>query len=326
MHNWALSTISLIYNERFKEAEDEARKIIRRYPSHPAGYFFMAATIDSWMITHQSDKRENEFYRFCDVAVEKGEVLLGKNPRDQWAKFFIGGTEGYKGTFEARYERWITAFRNGWKGVSVLMQMRENRSDIVDIDFGIGCYNYWRSALMKSLWWMPGVSDKRAEGIEKLVQVRNHGVYTKVGASLSLLEIYINERRFGDALEVTNEILEQYPRSRVFLVCKIRILYALTRFEEAQAIAQEMLGRLESDQDDERATIALCHYWIAKTALMLDRASECLDHCETMKKYPYDDQTKKMMEKFFVEAEVIAKQAAVRKKTPARRKSSDKSP
>jgi hypothetical protein len=45
-----------------------------------------------------------------------------------------------------------------------------------------------------------------------------------------------------------------------------------------------------------------------------------------MKKYPYDDQTKKMMEKFFVEAEVIAKQAAVRKKTPARRKSSDKSP
>ena len=172
IHSWSIAAVDYVYGEQYNDAEETARKIIEKYPAHPAGYFFMALAIDSWMVAHVSDKKEEEFFRYCDLAVEKGEKILDKNPKDEWALFFIGGAEGYKGTFEARYGRWITAFRYGWKGVSVLMKLRDAKCDLVDIDVGIGCYEYWRSALIKSLWWMPNVDDKRQEGIALVQKAR----------------------------------------------------------------------------------------------------------------------------------------------------------
>ena len=58
MHACALASIEYVYTEKFKQAEEEARKIIDDDPRHPAGYFFLAVAIDSWMMYYQSSKRE----------------------------------------------------------------------------------------------------------------------------------------------------------------------------------------------------------------------------------------------------------------------------
>lgn len=314
MHVLVLSTINYIYNEQYNEAKDEARKIIRRYPAHPAGYFFMAATIDSWMTTHFSDKQENEFYRFCELAVEKGEKALEKNPDDEWVKFFIGGAEGYKGTYEARYERWITAFRYGWKGVSIFMQLQDRKCGIVDLSYGIGSYEYWRSALMKNLWWMPGVEDKRREGIEKLQKARNDGLYAKAAASVSLMDIYTNEKKYGEALRVAEESLFQYPSSLMFVFGKAGILFKLKKYAESGALYRKALLFLEADPDENRAAMAFCHFWIAKNDFFLAHYDECIMECERMKSYGLTDDNKKLMQKYFAEIESIKKQAVSGKK------------
>jgi hypothetical protein len=48
---------------------------------------------------------------------------------------------------------------------------------------------------MKNLWWMPGVEDKRREGIEKLLKARTDGTYVKAAASVSLIDVYLNEKQ-----------------------------------------------------------------------------------------------------------------------------------
>jgi hypothetical protein len=55
---------------------------------------------------YQSNKKSDEFIVIV-IGHEKGENLLENDSKNQWAKFFIAGADGYKGTFEARYEKWI---------------------------------------------------------------------------------------------------------------------------------------------------------------------------------------------------------------------------
>ena len=115
MRQLGTETMDLIYREKFGEAEEAAKKIIKKYPDHPAGFFFFAVVLDAWAEYFQSNKKEDEFYRYCDLGTAKGQDLESRNPRDPWVKFFLGGLEGLKGNYEKRYERWITAFRYGWR-------------------------------------------------------------------------------------------------------------------------------------------------------------------------------------------------------------------
>jgi tetratricopeptide (TPR) repeat protein len=326
MHTLAVNVIDNIYNEQFRDAEDEARKIIKKYPGHPAGFFFMAAAIDAWMATHLTDKREDEFYRFCDLAVERAEKILEKNDRDSWVRFFMGGAEGYKGTYEARFERWITAFRYGWKGVSILTQLREQNSDLADINYGIGSYEYWRSAMTKNLRWMPGIEDKRAQGIEKLQKARAIGVYTRLSATTGLVDIYLNEKSFAQALIVADEALKKYPNSRWLLIGKARAHLGEKNYESARRAIRQVLARAEIEPSEEHATIALCHFWLAKIEYADGRFAECIAECDLMKTYQFDDDSKKQLEHYFEELGDIKKQAIIgRKLTNQTRVTSKKS-
>ena len=320
MHTWAIATIDNIYRERFRDAEDEARKIIKKYPAHPAGFFFMAAAIDAWMSTHLSDKRENEFYRFCDLAVDKGDKMLEKNDGDPWVRFFMGGAEGYKGTYEARFGRWITAFRYGWKGVSFLMQIREQENEMADINYGIGSYEYWRSAITKNLRWMPGVEDKREQGIEKLQKARKSGVYTRFSAATGLIDIYLNEKSFVQALTVADEALKKYPDSRWLLFGKAQAHLGAKNYDSARKVIRQVLTRAENEPSEEHATITLCHFWLAKIECADGNFAECIAECDLMKTYQFDDDSRKQLDHYFDELESIKKQAIVGRKSAGQTK------
>ena len=303
IHSWALETIAYLYNEQYKEAEATAAEIIKKYPYHPAGYFFSAVTIDSWMSAHLSDKREDEFYNYCELAVDKANKILDKNPYDEWAQFFLGGAEGYKGTYEFRYGRWITAGRHGWKGVSILKKLQDQKSGIPDLEYGIGNYEYWRSALMNRLWWLPKVEDKRAAGIEKLIRVQTNGIYTKLPASISLIDIFLNEKRYVEALAIADEAGERYPNCRMFILGKAQALFGLNRFEESEMACRQALVRAESDTVNERAYEEVCHFWIARIDSALGRYTECIAQCELIKKYKPGDDTYESLEEYLSESE-----------------------
>lgn len=309
MHNWAISTIDNVYREDLKKAEEDARKIVRKYPGHPAGYFFMAVVTDSWMQLHQSNTKEDEFYNYCDQAIEKGEQILEKNPKDEWAKFFIGGANGYKGTYEARYEKWITAFRYGWKGVSTLLDLKSSGSNLIDINYGIGSYEYWRSALMKILWWMPGIADNRESGIKKLYLIKNNGIYTKSASSLTLINILLNEKRYNEALTISNEMLKYYPSSSFFLWGKVQALYEMGKYHETVLVLQQILSKADIEPDDNHYNGTLGHLWLAKTYLAQKRFAQAIAECDKVNSYKFSENIEKRVGKFLTEIEVIRKKS-----------------
>jgi len=314
IHSWALETITYIYNGQYKEAEAAAVKIIKKYPDQPAGYFFSAVAVDSWMSAHLSDKLEDDFYNYCELATDKAEKILDHNPYDEWAQFFLGGAEGFKGTYEFRYERWITAGRHGWKGVSILYKLLDRKSEIPDIEYGIGNYEYWRGALAKRLWWMPRVEDKREDGIEKLLYVQKNGIYTKVPASISLIDIYLNEKRYADALTIAVESGQKYPNYGAFVFGRIKALFGLNKFEESMAACRQELARAEVDSNNEQASIEVCHFWIAKIDSALSRYAECISECNFIIKYKPGDDKLDLLETYISEAKDMKEWAVFARK------------
>ena len=310
MHAAAIASVDFVFKEDFKSAEEEAKKVMRAYPEHPAGYFLMAAAADAWMLRYQSSRREAEFYRYCDQAVEKAEKILAKDPNDDWARFFMGGADGYKGTYEARYERYITAFRFGWKGVSVFLKMASSGSQITDINFGIGTYDYWRSALMKLLWWMPGVEDKREVGIAKLKEVMNNGVYSRTAASMVLIDIYNNEKRFDEAAKLSASMMKKYPRAIVFQWGYATASHGLKNYDEAIATYRRILTRVEADAGNNFYNSARCRVGMARSMVAAGINSEALIQLDEVNKYQFSKDIKKRLESTLSEAGGLRRKAA----------------
>ena len=313
IHQGLITTIDFVFKEDFPQAEAEAKRLIRKAPEHPAGYFSMAYVLDSWMALYQSDVKENEFYRYCDQAIDKGEKLLVRNSNDVWARFFISGSDGYKGTYEARYERWITAFRYGWKGVSVLLDLKSEGCAIPDILSGIGCYNYWRSAMMKALWWMPGIEDKRQESIDLLQKVRREAIYTRSATAVNLIDILVNEEAFGDALVVAEDGLRQYPESTIFLWGKARSLFGLKRYREATDAFERLLAKVEHMTPDNHYNTTQYHYYLARSCLAEGDYDRAVQECSSIRKMTYDAAIKKRLDKVLGEVKSIQKDALEQK-------------
>jgi pentatricopeptide repeat protein len=309
MHLWVLASIEAIYNEKFKQAEEEAKHIIKKYPEHPAGYFFFAAAIEAWMNYYQSSSREEDFYRCCDKAIETGERLLDKDPGNAWVKFFYGGADGYKGTYESRYERWITSFRHGWKGVSALNEIKKVNPEIHDANYGIGMYNYWRTAMIKTLWWMPSVGDNSQEGIKQLFDAKNFGIYTRTSAAEHLIAILCNEKRFDEALNICEEMLERYPTTLVFYWSRGEAFFGLKRFEEAKHIFNYILSRVEAEANDNHYNAVLCHFWLAKICLQQKQYTQSIAECNRMHYYKLDIEIRKRLDKYFREADAFKNQS-----------------
>ncbi len=309
MNELIFNSIDLVYKEKFKVAEDEAKKIVKKYPDHPAGYFFCAAALELMMDFYETDAREREFYEYCDKTIDKAEKLLARDPRDDWATFFLGGANGFMGTYEGRYEKWITSFRHGWKGVCALKALHKKNPQIKDVLFGLGLYDYWRSALTKILWWMPGIENKCEQGIQELEQARKEGLYTSFSAAANLIAIYNGEGRFKEALALADEVLAKYPGSVKFSWGRAAALFGECRFEESETVYHYILERVEAEPFDNHYNAVLCHYWLAKIYLKMKRYTQSVAECNRMGYYNLDDVTKGRLGKFYGEAGKVGEQA-----------------
>jgi len=259
-----LRSIELVFLERFTDALAEARHIIKTHPKHPAGYFFYAATLESWMDFEESSRKEDEFYRYCDLSIDKGKAILDRNKNDLWVQFFVGGAEGLKGNYESRYERWIAAFKYGWKGVSILKKIGDRCPGLQDVNYGIGTYDYWRSAMTQVMKWMPGVKDNRASGIAALKKAQSAGLFTAITSTAKLVDIYFNEQRYGQLKRLCDTALVQFPDNAIFLLGKAKACWGLGLTDEAEPVLLRLQRKYIEYSFNTGYNQVITSYWLCK--------------------------------------------------------------
>lgn len=268
-----------LYRENFSAALKLFDVVKKKYPDHPVGYFLTAAALDAKMYFYFTSGSESEFMKNCEKAIELGEARMQKSPNDKWNVFFTGGAYGYIGTYQSRYKRYITAFRNGWTGVSNLKQIYDMDNSFSDVLYGLGLYHYWSSKLAKLLWWMPGVGDKREEGISQLKRVMADGQYTSQPAAANLMAIFINEGRYEEAIGIAETMLKKYPGNRIFSFGLAEALYFTGKYGRSLELFADIMDLSDSEEFNNCVNSLHCRLFLAriheKTKQYYKAAAEC---------------------------------------------------
>jgi tetratricopeptide (TPR) repeat protein len=133
-----------VYNVKFDSAEAAFKKVIDKYPEHPAGYF-LDAMVDWWKtkLLTNTDKYDRSFIKKITKVVDISDKMLDKNSKDINALFFKAGALGYRGRFYAEKESWIKAASDGAEAFNLLQECRKIAPHNHDIMLGTGIYNYF---------------------------------------------------------------------------------------------------------------------------------------------------------------------------------------
>lgn len=250
----------------------------RLYPDDPTGPHMLATTL--WLETLNQARRlqaaiysTQSFYAetedkadprvvqdFRDLtrqATQLAKARLHRNPRDPQALYMLGATESLKASFAATVERrFIAALRSGSSGVDTHRNVIKLNPNFHDAELTIGMYDYIVGTLplpVRMLASIAGAHGSKKRGIQTLERVAKEGEWTRDDAKVLLIAIYKKEKRFPEALALSRELQEKYPRNYLFrletadtLVSQEVIERQASKTKEAKTMESEALSTFET--------------------------------------------------------------------------------
>ena len=235
-------SINLVHQEKFDEAFSLFDSTIALAPEKPAGYFFKAAAYANLASDYRNLTYSDTFFTYIDEAIEIGKALKESGKAASEDVFLYGGAVGFRGIYKSYYGDWFGAFKDGLRGKSLLEEARRMDSTNYDTYYGLGVYDYWRSAKTKMFWWLPFFSDNRKEGIDQILTAIEKGKLVKTEAKYALLRIYENEKDYQAVIDLWETYLKDINPDDPFSLYYLgRAMAKLQKYDEAVDVFNRLL-------------------------------------------------------------------------------------
>ncbi len=246
--------INAVYNLEFEKAEIEFSSLEKKYPSHPAGKFFLGM-IDWWKIlmTIDDESRDDIFINKMDDVIELCDSILDVNENNVSALFFKGGALGFQGRLRANRSSWVKAANDGRKALPIVQKAYKIAPDNYDILLGIGIYNYYASTIPEKYPIVKPVmvffpTGEKQKGIEQLIKASERAKFASLEAKYFLLQLSYNyERQYDKAYEISTSLLKQFPNNVVFHRYVGRSSFVLSKFGESMAAFSDIIDRCDKN-------------------------------------------------------------------------------
>jgi tetratricopeptide (TPR) repeat protein len=230
-----------IFNLDYDVARQKFKEMGRLYPDDPTAPEMLATTL--WLETLNQARRlqsaiysTQSFYTgaedkpdpnvvrdFRDLtrqATQLAKARLQRNPRDPQTLHVLGATESLRAAFAATVERrFMAALRSGSDSIDTERDVIKLDPNFHDAELTIGMYDYIVGTLplpVKMLASIAGVHGSKKRGIQTLERVAQEGQWARDDAKVLLIAIYKKEKRFPEALALSRELHEKYPRNYLF--------------------------------------------------------------------------------------------------------------
>ena len=296
--------IEACFQENYPLAEERFKQVVSKAPQDPAGYFFLAMLYQAQMMDYESYSREKEFYENIKMTKKYAKGRIKNNKKDPWAYLFLGNAYGAKALHEARKGNWWSGLNNGLRAKSALKEAVKHDPELYDAYVALGSYHYWASVMTKALWWLPFIGDRREEGITEMKLGQEGSIFSQDAAANGLIWIYINEKRFDQAISLAENMQNKYPQGKSFLWGLATAYYEKSDWTNALFSYQEILERIENQIDVSTSSGTNlenpnnyynrieCKFHIANCLFNLGKFDECILTCEEIQNYTLDVKTK----------------------------------
>jgi len=266
-----------LFNLDYDSARQTFMEMTRLFPDDPTGSQMQAST--RWLetlnksrllqaaiystqsfYTGTEDKPDprvvEDFHELTRQATQLAKARLQRNPRDPQTLYTLGAIETLKASFAATIERrFIAALRDGSSGVDRHREVIKLDPNFHDAELSIGLYDYIVGTLplgAKLVASIVGARGSKKRGIETLERVAREAHWERDDARVLLIGLYKREKRFPEALAMSRELQERYPRNYLFRLetADTLISQAVTerqanRIKEAAALETEATGAFD---------------------------------------------------------------------------------
>lgn len=282
LHELLSEGIDLTLRREYEAADSVFKIIAHRFPSHPAGYVYQAAVLETRSIDHVSALRREPFDSLLKLAEDFSEEIINKQPDSPWGYYFLGTVLGYDAFARADRGDWFGGLRKGLSSVLQFKTSVEKDSLFYDAYTGLGTYYYWKSRKTEFLNWLPFITDDRAEGIRMLQRCAKLGTYNRFVALSALVTIFIDAGQYQKAEEVAREALSRYPMNRVFLWGLGDALWKAQKHRQAAHVYEDLLDKVMSEKMANPYSEILCRLNIVRIKVALDDTAEVDTHLRVL--------------------------------------------
>jgi len=285
-HTLIVHGIHYTLEQEYDSAASCFKMIIKEFPSHPAGYLYLAGLLEARYIDYGDTFDEKRYDSLLLNVTIRSDSLKSKNGSKAWGYFYDGTADAFRSFTASDNGNLPAALYYGLSAAKSLERCLEIDSTFVAAKNVLGSYYYWRSKLS----WLPFVSDRRQEGIDLILQTIDHP-YERHIAYQNLMLIYIDEKKYTEAEKYGDSILAEYPNNRSFM------WNLLTAYEQSgdSIRTEEMTRRLLQSALDapvvNRYTEATCRLKLAQFAMSRNDRETAKEECErivVLKKFADD--------------------------------------
>lgn len=244
--------IRQIYSIEFYKAEETFNRLIKEYPKHPAGLFFIAM-IDWWkiLLDTSSEFRDKLFFEKIEKVIEFCEKILDKDPENVDAIFFKGGAIGFRGRLSSMRDSWLSAVDDGREALPLVELAGELDPTNIDVQLGFGIYNYYAAVIpehypiVKPIMIFLPSGDKNL-GLKQLKNAAEKGKYTNYEARYFLMTLYYRfETDYNKAEKYALMLTKDFPNNPVFERWRGRIEVKKGNLDLAASVFKNILVKSE---------------------------------------------------------------------------------
>lgn len=275
--------IKNILLQNYDKADSIFIELNRTYPNLPLGDIYRVGNFITKSVDYEEKLNEDFVEELLDSAEYKIEILLNEDDEDIWNNYYEALFYGYRAYFYTVQGNLLNAFADGIYSLNAFNECLSVDNKFYEAYIAAGTYNYWKSAQSKSFLWLPFVKDKREEGIELLEEAIQHSSYNHHLAAYSLVWIYIDYELPQKAVNLSLQMLEEYPNSRYFRWGLARAYQDIDK-TKAIKVYRELLKSIENISNRNlyndvvlRHKIAMLEYDLGNYKKALTLCNEILD-------------------------------------------------
>jgi len=233
------------YHFRWDKAEDIFKDIIEKYPGRPEGYHFLSS-IYAWYFLSSKNKNDFDvFVYYSDIALEKGDDELEKEPDDDIFLYMVGANYSYRAIVFAAAENYLDAVWAGKKSDSYLSDALEINPENYDAYLGLGLFNFAAGQTPTAFRWalkLAGISGDTETGLDHIKLAAEKGKYSKVEAQYYYSQI---ASEYEIASEYLTSLVKKYPENILFSYSLASLNIKERKLNSAEKILKKIVTKEE---------------------------------------------------------------------------------
>jgi tetratricopeptide (TPR) repeat protein len=234
--------LELLFLRKYEPAREHFATLEQTFPGTGVRSVVDVLVWQALMLENFDYRYDKQYWTSSKQARRDLDAAMDIAGNEGWENLMYAAIVGIESIHTVRQGNYLSALSLAFQAMEAIERCRAAAPDFVDLKLADGMYNYWRSVITLSSKMLPDFGDHRVEGIEQMELVERTGVFVGPLATLSLAFTWMEQNDLKRAATSCGVNRSSYPDNVVNnLVCGM-VYINMRRFSEAIEVFDRILA------------------------------------------------------------------------------------